>query len=248
MPLNISQKTRGEKFHNLQTIYDTIPQTECKKRNFCCQAGCPPLYFIEFINILDYIKKNISIDSLSTIVCQCIDNYFSEEIIKPCPLFNDGCFIYDVRPINCRFYGQIPDEEYKKRQQRVSDEFTMSANEMRVALNLKNVEEVPLYHQCPNVKPIADTGEKVISQNYNKTFLVLEELEVDFLKDMKLEIPFTSYKNFHEHYLWFTIGEDMLEKWTTLKLHFREDPLSKNSVLSLMKKEIKPLTKKIYTP
>jgi Fe-S-cluster containining protein len=238
MPFKIDKDIRDKKFNALYEIHETIPDTTCKRRNVCCNAGCPPMYFVEFINVLDYINENVSQKVLSKIASKCIDNYFSDEVIKPCPLFDDGCLIYDARPVNCRLYGQIPDEEYKKRQERESNEFVMSAQEIKIKMGLKDIEDVPLYNQCPHVEPIKDTGGIIDSERYNQIFEILNDIEHTFLSAMDLSIDLTSYKTFHDHYLWFTVGEDMLEKWTILKIYLSDDPILKNDFIEKMKDNI----------
>ena len=238
MPLVIKPEFRDEAFDALNELHDIMPDTECKQRNLCCKAGCPPMYFSEFVYITDYIKKNIDKDTLGDVAVNCMKHYFSEEILKPCPLFNDGCLVYENRPINCRLYGQVPKEEYERRQNRTSDEFTMSAEEMRESLGLGTVEDIPLYEQCPHVKPIEGTGDVITMESFDNIFNKLEEIEVTFLSDIEIDINFTSYKTFHDHYLWFTIGEDMLIQWTNLKSSTKDKVLLAD-VVQRMKKNIR---------
>ena len=235
MALKLTEKIKNDNFSPLKELHNSIPKTTCKQLNVCCKSGCPPMYFVEFIYILDFIKKNIRKDVLTNIVCQCIDNFFSDDVIKPCPLFNKGCLVYDDRPINCRLYGQIPEEEYKERQSRESSEFVMSAAEIMQKMNLSKIEDVPLFHQCPHVKPVDGSGQEVTLERYNLIFELLADVEKKFLKDIEVDMAFTSYKIFHDHYLWFTIGEDMLEQWAMVKQFLPEDPLLKADLLNKIK-------------
>lgn len=240
MPPVIKPDIKKRVFENLNKIHSIIPQTKCKRRNECCKAGCPHMYFVEFVYILDYIKDNVSRDVLLNVIFTCIDNFFSDDVIKICPLFTgDGCYIYQARSVNCRLYGIIPDEIYKKRQNRPGDEFTMSAEEIKEALGLTDINEVPLYHQCPYVSPIKGTGEEITVEVYNQIFDDLANIEKDFIQESGIDIPFTSYKTFHDHYLWFVGGDEMLEKWTYLKLNLKDDPILKESIVSSMKEHLK---------
>jgi len=246
MPLKISEKTRDEYFGSIEKVYDVIPDTTCQRNNTCCNSGCPPMYFSEFLHILGYIKDVVKKEELEDIAVKCMRNYFSDNIIKECPLFvNEKCMIYQARPANCRLYGQIPEAIYEQRQSRPSDEFTMSAEEMREGLDLENVEDIPLYYQCPNVTPIAGTGEEITEESYDNIFRILDEIEGDFLDEIELKINLTSYKTFHDHYLWFTLGEALLEQWTILKKHIGTDRVLLTDVLGKMEVELRKNSKVI---
>lgn len=87
--------------NNLETIYNQIPDFECKHCHECCG---PIIWFkTEQILINDYMKKH-KIENVK---------WSTEEFQKndmKCPfLKNDRCIIYKVRPIVCRLQGNTPE-------------------------------------------------------------------------------------------------------------------------------------------
>lgn len=104
-----------EKIKRLQEIYNTFPQTKCKVScgDWCCSKieklfdengnymSLPMVYSIEFLNILNYLKKNFSEDEIKKL-CDLKNK-------KPMCVFrdskNNACRIHQVHPFSCRVYG-----------------------------------------------------------------------------------------------------------------------------------------------
>ncbi|RKY73049.1 MAG: hypothetical protein DRQ14_04985 [Candidatus Latescibacterota bacterium] len=103
----------------LEVLYSQVPATECDNCGRCCglseeerRAGWVtmyPLYAIEYLNILDFIRTELpeKEDLLN----------FREEWPLRCPFRDDslpGCIIYPVRPLVCRTYGVLGEEEIEE--------------------------------------------------------------------------------------------------------------------------------------
>jgi Fe-S-cluster containining protein len=229
-------------FKSLEDVHKEIPQTQCSQKNECCKAGCPPMHSSEFNYLLDYFNSELDSNQKKEVLSRCIDNYFSLKIIKPCPLFDDGCLIYEARPINCRVYGIIPDCRYARRRKRDSDSFTMSAKEIKDQMGLEKIQDVPLYNQCQCVKIVKEgkeKDEKMSTILYDDIFKKLIEIEGKFLSNSNIKNSDNSYKTFHDHYLFKLVGETVLRKWTTIKMSIGNDSVLLKDVVNKMKNNLK---------
>lgn len=84
--------------NDLQKIYSIIPDIQCKHCHRCCRN----IIWFEPENILikDFLKNNYH--NLPNLKNSKINNK------NKCPFLNDsGCSIYPVRPIVCRFQGNV---------------------------------------------------------------------------------------------------------------------------------------------
>lgn len=229
-------------FKSLEEIHKKIPLTQCDQKNDCCKAGCPPMYYSEFIYLLDYFNSELNLNKKKKVLNRCIDNYFSMEIVKPCPLFSDGCLVYKARPINCRIYGIVPDCKYVQRRKRNSDKFTMSAEEIKSQMGLEKIQDIPLYEQCKCVKIIKngkEKNEKISTILYDDIFKKLVEIEGKFLSDFNIKDSNNSYKTFHDHYLFKLVGETTLKKWTAIRMAIGNDSILLKDIVGKMKNNLK---------
>ncbi|MBI9013338.1 MAG: YkgJ family cysteine cluster protein [Clostridiales bacterium] len=97
---------------NLETIYSKIPSGECNGCAKCCMESVHAFY-IEFLNIYDYVTKN---DLLENVMEKVEDHYFNELVeVKPCPFLKEDktCLIYPVRPLVCRLFGHATKEVHE---------------------------------------------------------------------------------------------------------------------------------------
>jgi hypothetical protein len=239
-----------EIFEELEKIHSEIPQTKCDQKNECCKAGCPPMYYSEFLYLLENFNSQLDSDKKQKVINNCIDNYFSLDVIKPCPLFDGGCLVYDSRPVNCRIYGIIPNCKYVERRKRSSDQFTMSAKEMKEKMNLESIKDVPLYNQCDCVKIVKNNkekSEKISTLVYDDIFKKLLEIEGKTLPKYNIKSTDLYYKTFHDHYLFKLVGETVLRKWTTIKMSIGNDPILTKDIVSKMKNNIRISSKGVLT-
>lgn len=105
-------------FSKLNLLYNEIPGGKCAGCAKCCMESVNAFY-IEFLNILDYVKANGLYDDIMNRV---EDHYFNELItVKPCPFLDENkrCMIYEVRPHVCRLFGHSTKEEHEENYQQV---------------------------------------------------------------------------------------------------------------------------------
>lgn len=94
-------------FDSLNSIYESLPETNCEKCGTCCTVP-PPAYIVEYLNMFRFLKNNIS-DGIPEIVEKSVRFYFLElvDINLKCPFLGEDslCMVYPVRPLSCRGYG-----------------------------------------------------------------------------------------------------------------------------------------------
>ena len=110
-------KDYTDKIKQLQDLYDSIPPTKCLETScadWCCSRlpsavnekghfiSLPLIYSIEFLNIKEYVHKNLS--------SRQVQEFTDYNNKKPLCCFKDpgspGCLVYPVRPFTCRVYGR----------------------------------------------------------------------------------------------------------------------------------------------
>ncbi|MDR1774519.1 MAG: YkgJ family cysteine cluster protein [Clostridioides sp.] len=109
-------------FFNLQTIYDSVPSGKCSGCGNCCMESVGT-NLVEFLNIYNYLLERPKLKTYA--FKKILDYYFNEYISKhSCPFKNskNRCIIYDVRPLNCRIYGQWKKTDYEKNLQNILKE------------------------------------------------------------------------------------------------------------------------------
>lgn len=92
---------------DLNTIYNSLPQTSCEKCGTCCTVP-PPAYIVEYLNMFRYMKENLG-DRIPELLEKAVRYYFLElvDIKLGCPFLGEDklCLVYPARPLSCRGYG-----------------------------------------------------------------------------------------------------------------------------------------------
>ncbi|PAB59967.1 YkgJ family cysteine cluster protein [Anaeromicrobium sediminis] len=101
-------------FNKLNEEYKKIDGGKCAGCTNCC-AESVHTYYVEFLNIYDYLMKN---KDVYDILIPKIKKYYFEELYKnnKCPFLNEKgqCHIYEVRPLVCRLFGHYTEDEHEK--------------------------------------------------------------------------------------------------------------------------------------
>ena len=215
-----------EQLKKLEKIYAKIPETlNCNSCGKCCEVQHPHGYYIEFINIYNYILKNWTDQQLKNLHINCIKNYLSNEIKKKCIFLRDDklCSIHPQRNFNCRMFGNIPEKTYKKRVKKTEKKFP------GINLDLKKQTDC-----CSNVRPKTFISEKKIDKLFNQIFEIDEEIGVSE-EDLKQA---NNYMTFHDHYILHIFGNNlyMLQKLTHLKINGTEK--EKNEFIKAMEENL----------
>jgi len=114
----------------LDKIYKDVPAVTCAcdKLGQCCElteeeaaddwATMYPLYSVEYLNIVDYVQEHLSEADQERLLS------FDEERPLRCPFLTGegGCSIHPVRPLACRTYGILSQEEVTETKERLEGE------------------------------------------------------------------------------------------------------------------------------
>jgi Fe-S-cluster containining protein len=102
----------------LNALYACVPQVSCTcdRPGQCCElteaemagdfATMYPLYLVEFLNIVDYVRRRLPRDRQQAVLSA------TDERPVRCPFLSDEgeCTIHPVRPLACRTYGVLSRE------------------------------------------------------------------------------------------------------------------------------------------
>lgn len=239
-PISVPQRKIVELTDVLNRIYSKEDlSTTCLRQCTCCRVACPQMKYCEASSIIDHIWSTWSKEEKKKVLVTAVKYFFSDSLIKPCPLINGkSCKVYDRRPLNCRLYGMWPADSWEE----------------RVAMFSKSTglprEKLPLNTQCPNVrrKPqvcpscqgdpqvwdrARRAGEEVCqtckgtgkitpppltTDQINALFVALDKADrVLGITELKVSTSW-NYRTFHDWVLLKFWGESALSKWSQLVL------------------------------
>ena len=208
----------------IQGIYKTIPETTCKNCGTCCKNGCPHIRMCEFAVLFNNFIKDIDPEIKKEVVQRCVENFLSNDVVKPCPLLNkdNGCIVYKYRPSNCKTYGMIDKKEFKKRVKNAKKEFK------------EEFELLGLKKQCQDVRKDGKIF-YLTTEDTDKLMKKLAHLDVAFGAPSVEGL--VSYRTFHDWVMLKIFGEEKLCSFTEFKLK-----ATKEAKDSLIKEIIKKLT------
>lgn len=209
--VNISDSNIRAPLVSLKVLYKDMPTTsgceKCVEHNkdnayWCCLSLNPSMYYVEFLYAWEKVQKWIEADRLQ-LISRCIKNYLSNNINKGCVFYNNGCSIYDERPLSCRMYGVIPKEGWEERVNMAKSRFGESYT------------PIP---QCSLVKSSQDISKTDDDKWFNHTKNCEKRIGVkdEIIKDH--DGPFGSYRTFHDHILLEIFPTSFLNLLTSIKV------------------------------
>lgn len=199
--------------------YDSLPETTCKQRALCCNAGCPNMHYAEFMSIREGAVQKMAPDQRLNLTIECIKRYLKKQkddegkpIQKPCVFLTDNkCSIYSVRHLKCRLYGLIPESMYKENVDLVAEEMGVPK------------EDIPLCSQCPFVKVTPEFENKFPNNKLPKQMIRDLEKTLRDVDRVVIGMPpgiqqdGFGYLTYHDWHLLFELGEEWLAKLTPLR-------------------------------
>ena len=209
---DVLKKSRKE----LKRLYSQVPETEGCKENiakedgcgaWCCEHQTPQVMYVEFLNTWHFVLQNYPAEKVASLLLKAVRLYLSDNPTKGCIFWDKKtklCSQHQTRPLNCRAYGQIPDEEFKPRFERLKVLY----------------EKQPLAYvkeQCNLVKTVGD--KKPTKEDTDAWQVYLEQIEASIGIDKKLisDAPGGSYRAYHDHILLRLGSVPFLTELTSVK-------------------------------
>lgn len=209
------QKTVDKKaFRALRNVYADIPETVGCMENiakeggcgaWCCEHQSPSLFYSEFMYAWNQVEKWPK-QKLAELMLRCVRTYIYNSPTKGCVFWEREsklCQIHNNRPFNCRTYGQVPEEEFKPRYERLK---VLYANDPNAVVK----------DQCNLVK----SEKPITKQNIDDWFRELKFIEgrdVGINPALLNDRDGGSYRQFHDHIILKNSNDVFLLKLSQLR-------------------------------
>ena len=190
----------------LQSIYasEGSLDTNCCRQGGCCRVACPQLHYSEAAVIWNKILTDWDRESKKRFLMDGVRHFFSRSLIKPCPIFDgNGCRTYEDRPLNCRLYGLVPQEQYAKRVEKLMQRLQLP------------MDKIPLNQQCQWVKRV--NGEPLTAEAIERLDAALDQIDAVLISEGKRMAEAKAkvskgwnYRTISDWALYFVFGEDFL--------------------------------------
>lgn len=230
----LSDKAIGAAIASVDAVYDPLPQTTCDHRALCCKAGCPNMYFAEFLSIRrKYVDK---MDKLSRmeLTLNCIRQYLQPQDVakpKPCVFLGDKnmCGVYEARPLKCRLYGLWPKDAYDQRVDAVAKDMSVPKESISLCMQCDRVKIKPEYKdKFPNgVVPIE------MIKNM-EMFLRANDLQLGV--PQKIQDEGYGYLTYHDWHIMFELGETYMSDLTMIRSKFND--AEKEQLIVMLKENL----------
>lgn len=203
-----------------QEIYDPLPGTTCDHLACCCRAGCPNMYFAEFMGIYNKFVASLPKDEHIDLTLQCLRMYLQPQSVdrpKPCVfLKEDKCSVYDARPLKCRLYGLYPKSLYERMVEGVAQDMATEK------------EKIPLCVQCDRVKVKPEHAKqyplgKIPEGTIKSMEMALKANDAALGVPAKIQNDGFGYLTYHDWHVMYEFGEKFMELLTKVRLHWQED-------------------------
>jgi len=211
----------------------SVPETTCAHRTCCCMAGCPNMYYAEFLSIYDGIILKMGERDRIDLTVECVRRYLQAQSVerpKPCPfLKGSDCSIYRYRPLKCRLYGLVPNDLYQRIVAAVSQDMRVPA------------DRLPLCVQCDQVKikpewaakfPDGKVPEKTISMMEKE----LRQNDVMMGVPPKIQAKGFGFLTYHDWHVMLELGEGWMASLTPLREKMKDE--EKEHLVEALKKAL----------
>ncbi|MEW6447935.1 MAG: hypothetical protein AB1426_07600 [Bacillota bacterium] len=103
-------------FSDLETLYEEFPEKECADCDVCCKNP-PDASFLEYLYVFRYCRDNLA-EQQAGILKRAAEFFFLELAVpeQVCPFrsVESGCLISPVRPLGCRLFGLLEEDDYER--------------------------------------------------------------------------------------------------------------------------------------
>lgn len=230
--MNPSEQEIEKAVASVREEYKNVPETVCCHKAECCNAGCPNMYWGEFLSIRRGVVDKMTSQQRIDVTVKCLQRYlYDQSKPKPCLFLgaDNKCTIYDYRHLKCRLYGLIPDSLY-----------SLNANTVAKEMGVPR-EEVPLCSQCKFVKVKPEfkdkfPNNKVPQSSIKKMEKSMRELDRGLGLEKEIQDEGFGFLTYHDWHLLFEFGEKWMESLTKIRLHCTDE--EKEKFVSALKSEL----------
>jgi len=222
-------------------VYEGCPETTCCSKAECCNAGCPNMYYGEFMAMRRGAVDSMTKAQRLNLTIECVKRYLQDQRKKkPCVFLKEDklCGIYEYRHLKCRLYGLIPPTLYD-----------WVANSVAMEMGVER-KDVPLCNQCQDVKIKPEFREKfpnniILEESIRKMEKRMREIDRTFL-GMKQETQNEGmgFLTYHDWHLLYEFGPEWMEKLTQLRLNLTDD--KKEQFVNALKSTLEAKAKAEY--
>lgn len=194
-----------------------LPESKGGCGGWCCKYQFPSVLYVEFLNTWKYVTSNWDDEKIGNLIKASLKNYLFDSPVKGCVFFDHDsrmCSQHSTRPLACRVYGIIPEEEFKPRYER-----------LRV-IN-PNVRD-----QCNLVE--TENGKTVTTKDTDYWWKEVKQAEKSLgIKDSYITDEYHgSYRAYHDHILIHLFGEEHMSKLSIVRTHLSDT--EKNTIIEQM--------------
>ena len=220
--IGVSEKTLKQSRKDIHNIYDSISETEGCIENlptcgaWCCEHQNPSVLYSEWLNTYWRISRDWSRANLSDLFLRAVSTYIDANPTKGCVFWDKDskhCMQHYTRPYNCRTYGQVPEEDFKPRYERLK---VLYADKPGAVIK----------DQCSLVK---SSGKKPTVKDMTEWFEQLKIIEHDILSDQQPLMRNMvhsiihdgdggTYRTYHDHILLQMAPPTFLQQLTQLRI------------------------------
>lgn len=220
-----------------RVAYEELPETTCDHRACCCKAGCPNMYYSEFLSIYHGTVAKLEPKARLELAVECVRRYLQKQDItnpKPCVFLGDDnkCKTYAYRPLKCRLYGLIPDSVYDWVVNQVSKDHGVPK------------ADIPLCVQCPLVKIKPEYAEAFSSGKIPEAMIrdietKLRSFDQDLGIPKELQVSEFSFLTYHDWHIMFELGASWMATLTPMRLQLTDE--KKEQFVASLKEALAPL-------
>lgn len=125
----------------LRDLYAEIPEGSCKGCTQCCSESVNT-FFGEYLNLRKLLQAQGELEAFE----KASVYYYLTELVQPmkCPLLRpDGrCAVYNARPLPCRIFGHLRQEDYEANYEAVAEGNRAMADQLKTQLQIQVPQSV----------------------------------------------------------------------------------------------------------
>lgn len=220
MPFGINPKPADviAAIQGTRKIREDSPRTSCRHRGCCCRAGCPNMYYSEYLGLREGYLDRMPEPWRAEFLVQCVRYYLTRQFVdgkvseKPCLLLSpdNRCLAYADRPLKCRTYGLVPSAMHR-----------LVVNSVSKDTGIEK-KDLPLCVQCPFVR-VADEDRAAYPDDVVPEEQIARMEKEIRAKDQSLGISKRfqdlglSFLTLHDWHVMCEMGEEWMAKLTPIR-------------------------------